>query len=105
MKIFSYKEEALTLFKLLKSHTPDRIFSDEICRVVFDYQDFHIVASLDILKAASQNKWDEVIITEFKRIDSAFESNWQDLLIFQNKAIARLWILRTILYFTNDIHA
>lgn len=103
MKIFSYKEEALTLFKLLKSHTPNRIFSDQICRVVFDYRDFHIVASLDIFKAASQNKWDEVILTEFKRIDSAFQSNQQDLLIFQNKAINRLWILRTILYFTDAV--
>lgn len=102
MKIFSYQEETLTLFKLLKSHTPDRIFSDRICQVVFDYRDFHIVATLNIFKAASQNKRDEVILTEFKRIDSAFQSNEQDVLIFQNKAIARLWILRTILYFTDD---
>lgn len=102
MKTFSYKKDTIELFELLKSYTPKRIFSDQICRVVFVYQDFHIVATLNIFKPASQNKWDEVILTEFKRIESVFQSGEQDILIFQNKAINRLWILRTFLYFTDE---
>ena len=102
MKTFLYEKDTIELLELLKCNTPECIFSDRICRVVFAYRDFHIVASLNIFKAASPNKWDEVILTEFKRINSVFQSGQQDLLIFQNKAINRLWILRTLLYFTDN---
>ncbi len=103
MKTHSYRENTVALFKLLKHHAPEGIFSDGQCQVVFDYKDFHIIAVLDVLVAASQNKSDEIISVEFKQIDSAFQPRKHDKLMFQNKAIDRLYILRTMLYFTDYI--
>ena len=101
MKTHSYRENTIALFKFLKYHTPERIFSDLGYQVIFDYKDFHVLAFPEVFVAASQNEWDEVISAKFKRIDSSFQPSKHDKLMFQNKAINRLWILRTMLYFTD----
>ncbi len=101
MKTFFYQENTIDLFKLLKHQTPQRIFSNQFDRVVFDYVDFHVAASPDVFTAASQHEYDEVINADFQRINIAFQPNEDDLLLFENNAIKRLWILRTIIYFTD----
>lgn len=104
MKTHSYRENTIALFEFLKHHTPERIFSDlHHLQVIFDYKDFHIIAFPEVFVAASQNKYDEIISAEFKPIHSAFQPSKDDKLMFQNKAIDHLWILRTILYFTDYI--
>lgn len=86
------------------SQMPERIFSDGYgIRVVFDYTDFHIAVGPNVFAAASQHKYDEVIIADFQRINSVFQSNEGDILLFYNNRINRLWILRTMLYFTEEI--
>ncbi len=103
MNILAYGENTVALFDFLKRHTPERIFSDEHMQVIFDYGDFHIAAFPEDSVAASQNKSDETISAKFERVDSAFQPNEHDKLLFQDKSISRLWILRTLLYFTDHI--
>ena len=103
MNSLLYKENTLALFDFLKRHPPERVFSDEYMQIVFDYENFHIIAFPEDFAAASQNKSDEIINAKFERVDSVFQSTGDDKLLFQNKEISRLWILRTLLYFTDHI--
>ncbi|MDJ0571070.1 MAG: hypothetical protein QNJ53_18760 [Pleurocapsa sp. MO_192.B19] len=103
MKTLLYKEDTITLFKFLKCQTPKYIYSDGHCQVIFNYQNFHIIAFPEDLIAASQNKFDEIIRVKFEYIDSAFQPKEYDKLLFHGKAIDRLYILRTILYFTDHV--
>ena len=103
MKIHFYNKKHNALFKFLKHHQPERIFSDRHYQIIFDYKDFHIIAIPEVFIAASQNKYDEIISAEFKSVDSVFQPSTHEELIFQNKAIDRLWILRIMLYFTDYI--
>jgi len=103
MNILTDGENTIVLFELLKRQTPERIFSDEYHQVVFDYGDFHIAAFPEDFVAASQNKSDEMINAKFEGVDSIFQPNENDKLLFQGKAVSRLWILRTLLYFTDHV--
>ena len=103
MKTHSYRENTVALFEFIKHNTPERIFCDRHCQVIFDYENFHIIAFPDVFVAASQNEFDEIISAEFKQIDSAFQPSQHDKLMFQNKAVDRLFILRTMLYFTDYV--
>jgi len=96
-----YEKNTVELFHYLKQHTPERIFSDGHLYVVFDYKDFHISAMPEDFTAASQNDSDEAIRAKFERVDSIFQPRENEKLLFQRKAITRLWILRTLLYFTD----
>ena len=103
MNTLAYGENTVALFELLKRQTPKLIYSDEYMQVIFDYEDFHIAVFPEDSIAASQNKSDETITAKFERVDSAFQPNEHDKLLFQHKAISRLWILRTLLYFTDHV--
>ena len=103
MNVLAYGENTIELFELLKRQTPKRIFSDEHMQVVFEYRDFHISAFPEDFAAASQNDSDEMINANFERVDSSYQPNEHDKLLFQNKAVSRLWILRTLLYFTDHV--
>ncbi len=103
MKTLFYNENTIALLRQLKRNAPERIFSDEYCCVVFDYGDFHITATSEDFDADTQNDSDEAIAAKFERIDSPFQPNNGYKLLFQGKAIDRLWILRTLLYFTDHI--
>jgi len=103
MNTLNYGENTIELFHYLKQHTPERIFSDEHYCVVFDYGDFHINAMPEDFVAASQNDSDEAIRAKFERIDSIFHPREDEKLLFQGKAISRLWILRALLYFTDHV--
>lgn len=101
MKTLFYKENTIALLQFLKSQMPKRIFSDQHCQVIFDYTNFYIAAYPEVSVAASQNKGDEIINAKFEHINSAFQPNEYDKLLFHNNVINRLWILRTMLYFTD----
>lgn len=103
MKTLNYGENTLELFRYLKQHTPERIFSDEHYCVVFDYGDFHVTATPEDFVAASQNDSDEAIQAKFERVDSTFQPRGGEKVLFQRKAINRLWILQTLLYFTDHV--
>ena len=103
METLFYGENTIELFHYFKQCTPKRIFSDEFYCVVFDYSDFHITVMPEDFVAASQNDSDEMINAKFERVDSVFQPNENDKLLFQGKAICRLWILRTLLYFTDHV--
>ena len=103
MKTLSYNEDTIALLKFLKQHTPKRIFSDDFIEVIFDYDNFHIIATPEDFVAASQNEFDEITNAKFERSDSKFKPREIDNLLFQYKAISRMWILRTLLYFTDHI--
>ena len=102
MKTFFYQGNTIDLFKLLLRQPPQSIFSDEFIRVVFDYIDFHILVSpKDDDIPASQVEYDEAIKADFQYINSVYKPHEQDLLLFENNTIDRLWILQTMLYFTD----
>lgn len=103
MKTLLYNEDTTAILQYLKSNTPERIYSDEFYRVVFDYGDFHVTAMPEDFVANTQNDSDEAIAAKFERIESSFRPDNDDKLMFQNNSIDRLWILRTLLYFTDHI--
>ena len=103
MNTLNYGENTIELFHYLKQHTPERIFSDEHYCVVFDYGGFHVTAMPEDFVAASQNDSDEAIRAKFERVDSTFQPREDEKVLFQRKAINRLWILRTLLYFTDHV--
>ena len=103
MKTFAYAEDTVAFFKFLKRYPPNRIYSDKFCQVIFGYRDFYFVAETDSGVAVSQDGGGEVLFTEFKRIDSIFEPSTNHELIFQSQAIDRLWIIRTLLYYTDYV--
>ena len=94
MKTLAYEENTIELFRFLKRHMPERLFSDEHLQVVFDYKDFQITAIREDFIVASQNNSDEIIRAKFERIDSAYQPNEYDKLLFQNNSINRLWTLQ-----------
>lgn len=103
MQTFLYDENTLELLKHLLRQPPKRIFSDEFMEVVFDYGNFHIIAFPEDFAAASQNDTDEAIRIKFTRLDSVFVPRENERVLFENALINRLWILRTLLYFTDHV--
>ncbi|MEM8830143.1 MAG: hypothetical protein AAGE96_12410 [Cyanobacteria bacterium P01_G01_bin.19] len=103
MKTLLYEKSTITLFEFLKRQTPKNIYSDGYLNVIFGYRTFHINALPEYFDAASQNKNDEIIRVRFEYIDSTFEPKEHHQLLFQGKTISRLWILRTLLYFTDHV--
>ena len=103
MKTLLYEKSIITLFKFLKHQTPKSVYSDNYCNVMFAYKTFHILAFPEDFEAASQNRYDEIIRVNFEYINSAFQPKEQHQLLFQGKTISRLWILRTLLYFTDYV--
>ena len=87
MKIFSYAEDTVTIFRFLKHHPPVRIYTDKFCQVIFDYGHFHFVAESDAFRGVSQDKGCEVLLAGFKRIDAVFQPSANYELIFQVKAM------------------
>lgn len=104
MKTFLYDETTIDLLGYLKDYAPEHIFSDEFYSVVFDYGDFHINVVPEDFVAISQNKSDEAITAKFEKINGTYQKYQTEKLLFQGKKISRIWILRTLLYFTNYIH-
>ena len=102
MKTFSYDRDTVAVFEFLKDNLPHRIYTNKFERVVFDYGNFHFIAEPDAFRGVSQDEGCEVLLADFKRIDSMFQPSIHDELMFKDKAIARIWILRTLLYFTED---
>ena len=103
MKTLLYEKSTITLFYFLKHQTPKSIYSDGYLNIIFGYRTFHINALPEYFDAASQNKYDEIIRAKFEYINSAFEPKEYHQLLFQGKTISRLWILRTLLYFTDHV--
>lgn len=103
MKTLLYEKSTITLFDFLKHQTPKSIYSDGYSNVIFGYRTFHISALPEDFDAASQNKYDEIIRVKFEYINSAFQPKEYHQLLFQGKTISRLWILRTLLYFTDHV--
>ncbi|MDQ3713835.1 MAG: hypothetical protein M3388_16670 [Acidobacteriota bacterium] len=101
MQTFLYDEKTLELFRYLKSHTPKRIFFDEFYKTIFDYGKNHILAMADEFEAVSQNNNDLVRKFEFTGVDIACVPDKNEHPMFSDAPINRLWILRTLLYFTD----
>ena len=103
MKKFLYDDKTIELFKKLENHPPQKILSDEFYQVGFDYGDNHILATPKDFIANSQNKGDEAIIIEFVEYNSPYKIHESERVMFENPSISRVFILRTLLYFTNHI--
>ncbi len=103
MQTFLYDEKTLELFKRLKSQPPKRILFDEFYHVGFDYGESYILATSKDFLAASQNKDDEAITIEFKEVNLPYKIHETEHVIFEKPLISRLFILRTLLYFTNHV--
>ncbi len=103
MHTFLYDEKTLKLFRRLKRQPPKRILSDEFYHVGFDYGQSHIMATPKDFCAASQNGGDEAITIEFVEVGSPDKKHESERVIFENPVISRLFILRTLLYFTDHI--
>lgn len=103
MKTLLYEKNTLKLFKKLLNNPPIRIYSDEFYHVGFDYGESHILATPEDFVANSQNESDEAIAIKFVEENSAYVVSKDEKLIFKNAPITRLWIMRTLLYFTDHV--
>ncbi len=101
MKTLLYDKETLDLFKTLLHVAPMRIFSDEFYHVAFDYGNQYILATPDDLVAATQNNSDEAITVKFVKHKAEYVEDADESLIFEHQSITRLWVMRTLLYFTD----
>ena len=104
MKTFLYNDKTLELFRRLKNQPPKRILSDEFYHVGFDYGETHILATPKDFLADSQNGDDEAITIEFVEFNSPYKIHESERVIFDNSIISRIFILRTLLYFTDHIN-
>jgi hypothetical protein len=106
MQTFLYDEKIIELFRRLKSQPPERIFSEEFLpsyHVGFDYGERHIVATPKDFLAASQNGDDEAITIEFAEVNSPYKIHESERVILESPVISRVFILRTLLYFSDEI--
>jgi hypothetical protein len=103
MQTFLYDEKTIELFRRLKSLPPKRILSDEFYHVGFDYGESHVMATPKDFLAASQNGDDEAITIEFLEVQSPYKIHESERVIFENPIISRVFILRTLLYFTDHV--
>lgn len=103
-----YSKSELDLLSSLKNSTPGRVWGDGIIRCIFDYGDYHIYAMPDSLEAvAPHDKGAEAIQVNFERIDEGYEpeppgsDRGEDELLLKDSKIERIWLLRTVLSFTD----
>lgn len=101
MNIIAYGKSEFEIFEFLITNPPFRIITDGF-KMVFDYQSFYILALPSDHDAASQNKYDEAINASFTRYSSRYQEGNSDKTLYVNKSIAKIWLVRTILYFTDN---
>ena len=100
MKEFLYTAETLELFRTMIRQKPKEVICDNV-EAAFIFDTYHILAQLISLEADSQNKSDESITLVFSRRNSAYVSNGSVTSLVKNKSIEKIWIMRTLLYFTD----
>jgi len=100
MKQYIYEDKEIGLIQHLLNNQPKKIWWDFVC-YIFDYGNYHL--SLDCIdkKADTQNDFDEAIIAELNRIDKPFKPTEHTKLVCENKNIDKVYIVRTLLYFSN----
>lgn len=104
MKKILYDDQTIEIFKILKSNSPKRMLSDEFMQVAFDYGNFYFIASPEDFIAASQNTNDEAIIVKFEKHNEAYKIHESEKVLFENPKISNIYILRTLLYFSDHIN-
>ena len=106
MQTFLYDEKTIEIFRRLKVQPPQRIFAEKFLpayHIGFDFGESHILATPKDFLAASQNTDDEAITIEFAEVDSPYKIHESEHLILENPIISRVFILRTLLYFSDEI--
>ena len=98
---FTYNDDDLTLLRSLKYRPFSHIYHDGHYQFVFDFSDNHITACPTDFAATTQNKSDEAIMVGFESKTGTFNPTEQDKCLFTDAVIERLWITRTVLYFTD----
>ena len=68
---------------------------------MFDFLDGHVTACPTDRVAATQNKSDEAIAVRFESKTGAYNPTEHDKCLFSDSTINRIWIARTVLYFTD----
>src|SRR5688572_9819879 len=100
MREILYTSEALDLFKIIKEQMLKEILFDFV-EIVFVFDKFHILALTDSLEADSQNKFDEAIPLVFSMQESPYSASCKMTLICENPSIEKIWVMRSLLYFTD----
>ena len=100
MREILYTPDTLDLFRIIKEQIPNEVLFDFV-EVVFVFDKFHILALPDSLEADSQNKFDEAIPLIFSMQESAHVPSGKMSLLCKNLSIEKIWIMRTLLYFTD----
>ncbi len=85
----------------MKRRTFSRIVHDGACQFVFDFSADRVVALPTDLAAATQNTRDEAITVRFESKSGTYDPSEQDNCLFSDSVIDRIWIARTVLYFTD----
>lgn len=99
MKEYIYREQEIELIHHLLNNVPNKIWYNFVF-YVFDYGSYHLILKCIDKEAKSQNKYDEALIAELSREDKEFVPTGDLTLICENKAIDKIYIVRTFLYFS-----
>lgn len=101
MRLITYNDDDLTLMRSMKRRSLSRVFHDGAYQLVFDFSTDRVLAFPISLDAATQNKSDEAITVHFESKSGAYSPSKHDICLFANSVIDRIWIARTVLYFTD----
>ena len=100
MRKYIYKETDIKLIRHLKNIRPLKIWYN-FTFYVFDYGNYHLILECVDKVAKSQNKFDEAIIAELTQRNEKYVPDEHSKLICENKSIDNIYIVRTLLYFSD----
>lgn len=100
MHRFIYDDDQIELIRALKNRQFSHIYHDDAYQFTFDFSTEHITAWPGENSAATQNQYDEAITVSFKLNSEPYHPSQHDRCLFSNSVIDKIWIARTVLYFT-----
>lgn len=101
MRQIQYSKDEISLLQSMKYRHVNQLFDGGHFNVTFVFEDHHISAEPICKEPASQHQCAEAIVIGFEKSLSKFQPNETHDLLSENCKIERLWIARTVLYFSD----
>lgn len=99
MRDYIYNNKEIELIKHIINNPPLKVWNDFVS-YIFEYESKYIGIYCESRQAASQNKFDEAIITTILLRNGQFKPSGYMDLVCENQKITEAYIARSFLYFT-----
>lgn len=103
MKQILYSEEDYKIFQYLLRETPQQIIENDSSTLIFDYGKRYVRAAPKDFLPNSQNDHDEAIGVRCTKISGYYQFHERDNVLFSSYPIQKIWVVRTVLYFSDHI--